>query len=319
MRPRAELSLLIRRASCLILKLEIDVMSAAVSASQREVFLAALRSMPLPRAVLMCSPESFDVIDVKNPFMAGQVGSVDRARAKRQWATVKAVFEQIGVETMTVPPVEGCEDMVFCANAVFTGLDLNGRRVCVPGHMRHPSRQKEVAAHVEWCNANDMRVVKLSSRGLFEGGGDALWHPGRRLIWGGFGPRTSRAVYDELADIFDAPVLPMELVTERFYHLDTCFCPVDERTAIVHPPALSAAAMDQVRDVFERVIEADTFEAATLLACNAAVFGRHVILQAGAAKVNWALRDLGFEVIEVETSEFLKSGGSVYCLKCYVF
>lgn len=287
---------------------------------EREIFLPALTPMPLPRAALMCPPDWFDIVDVKNPFMEGQAGKVDRGLAHRQWSAVARAFDAAGVEVKTLPPVENCEDMVFCANAVFTGLDADGRPVCVPGHMRHASRQREVEAHVEWCQANGVRVVKLNTRGLFEGGGDAIWHPGRRMIWGGYGSRTSRAVYDELSDIFDAPVLPLELATERFYHLDTCFCPLDEHTALVHPPALKAEGMDLVRKVFDRVIEADACEAHNLLVCNAAAYhDKLVFLQAGALKVNWALRELGFELVELETSEFIKSGGSVYCMKAYLF
>ncbi|MBZ5619667.1 MAG: hypothetical protein LAQ69_13230 [Acidobacteriia bacterium] len=289
-------------------------------AAQPQIDISELRPMAFPRAVLTCAPECFDVIDVKNPFMVGQQGKVDCALAKRQWSEMMRVFQQIGIEVKTLTPVEGCEDMVFCANPIFTGLDGDGRPVCVPGHMRFPSRQREVGSHVEWCRANGYRVVDLRSSDLFEGCGDALWHPGRRLIWGGYGPRTSQRVYYELADIFDAPVLPLELRTELFYHLDTCFCPIDEKTVLVYPPALTAPGMDLLRDVFERVIEVDAYEARDSMACNAAPFlGRHVVIQTGAVKVNRALLDLGFEVIEVETSEFMKSGGSVFCMKMHLF
>lgn len=289
-------------------------------AAQEEIVISGLKPMPFPRSVLASPPEGFDVIDVKNPFMVGQQGKVDRRLASEQWSEVMRAFEQIGVRVETVAPVEGCEDMVFCANATFVGPDEDGRQVCVPGRMRFPSRRREVSAHVEWCRANGYRIVELKTRGDFEGSGDALWHPGRRLIWGGHGPRTSGEVYGELSDIFSAPVVTLQLATEWFYHLDTCFCPVDEKTVLVHPPALTAQGMKIVRNIFERVIAVDAYEARNLLACNAApFFGKHVVIQAGATRVNWALRDLGFEVIEVETSEFLKSGGSVFCLKMYLF
>jgi N-dimethylarginine dimethylaminohydrolase len=291
-----------------------------VAPSQREVFLSALKPMPMPGEVLMCPPENFDVIDVKNPFMAGQAGKVDRALARRQWSEVMRALDQVGARVRTLAPLEGCEDMVFCASAVFMGLDIDGRPVCVPGQMRYPSRQREVAAHIEWCEANGIRVVKRRVHGLFEGGGDAIWHPGRRMIWGGYGIRTSKVVYDEISDIFDAPVILLELATEQFYHLSTCFCPVDEHTVLVYPPAITPPGMGLIRDVFERVVEADAYEATTMLACNAAAFGgKHVVIQGGAVRTNWALRDLGFEVVEVETSEFLKSGGSAGCIKALLF
>lgn len=289
-------------------------------AVREQLAVSQLKPMPLPRAVLTCPPQYFDVIDVKNLFMVDQQGKVDRRLAQRQWAEVMTVFERIGIEVNRLSPVEGCEDMVFCANPIFTGLDGEGRPVCVAGQMRFPSRRREVAAHLEWCREHGYRIVQLRSADLFEGCGDALWHPGRRLIWGGYGARTSQRVYDELSEIFDAPVCLLELRTELFYHLDTCFCPIDETTALVYPPALSEAGLEQVHRLFEHVIEVDTYEASDLMACNAAPFlGKYVVIQAGAVKVNWALREMGFEVLEVETSEFMKSGGSVFCMKMQLF
>ena len=34
-----------------------------------------------------------------------------------------------------------------------------------------------------------------------------------------------------------SPALPLELVDPRFYHLDTCFCPVAPGVAIYYPGA----------------------------------------------------------------------------------
>jgi N-dimethylarginine dimethylaminohydrolase len=280
-----------------------------------------LEKMPLPRAVLMCPPDYFDIVDVKNPFMVGQQGKADLRLARKQWEAVKRAFEEAGIEVKTIPPVEGCEDMVFCANPIFAGLDQNDRRVCVLSHMRYPSRRREVPAHAEWFAQNGYRVVSIGEPSwLFEGSGDALWHPGRRLIWGGYGPRTNREIYPKLAETFGAPVVMLELKTDLFYHLDTCLALVDENTAVVHPPALTADGMALVRRLFRRVIEADAHEAAAITACNGAAFlGKRYVVQQGARKVTGVLRELGIEVTEVDTSEFIKSGGSVFCMKMYLF
>ena len=211
--------------------------------------------------------------------------------------------------------------MVFAANQTFPGIDARGARVCVTSHMRHPSRRREVPAYAAWFREHGYEVVDTVPASLFfEGCGDALWHPGRALIWGGHGERTSRDVYPALAKRFDAPVLALELSRPPYYHLDTCFCGVDERTVLVHPQALTASGMALVRRIFPRVIEVDADEASRSMACNAAAFpGDHVVIQSGARRTSAALRDLGYRVHEVDTSEFMKSGGSVFCLKMGVF
>lgn len=300
-------------------------MAAAVHASVATLptgfSLAGLRAMPLPRRVLLCPPDHFDVVDVKNPFMRGQVGRVRREAARAQWDGLRSVLEGIGLDVALVPPTPGCEDMVFCANQSFPGLDASGARVAVPSRMRHPSRRREVPAFVAWYRTNGYEVDDLVPEGtLFEGCGDALWHPGRALVWGGHGERTSAGAYPALARRFDAPVLSLELSVPPFYHLDTCLCLVDERTALVHMPALQPAGRDLVRRVVERVVEVDADEASRCMACNAAAFlGRHVVIQRGAVRTVAALRGLGYEVHEVETGEYMKSGGSVFCMKMQVF
>ncbi len=302
-------------------------MSAAAGVCRRVADLppgfsrAALRPMPVPAHVLLCPPDHFDVVDVKNPFMEGQVGRVDRAEARRQWDALRAAFERIGLWVDLVSPTPGCEDMVFTANQTFPGLDPAGRRVCLLSHMRHPSRQREVPAFAAWYREAGYSVEDPVPATLrFEGCGDALWHPGRALVWGGFGERTEAAVYPHVAKRFDVPVLTLELRVPPFYHLDTCFSALDERTALVFPGAFTGEGLDLVRRAFDDVVEVDAEEASRAMACNAAGFpGRRVVIQRGAPSTVGALLSRGFDVTEVETGEFLKSGGSVFCLKMSVF
>ena len=106
----------------------------------------------------------------------------------------------------------------------------------------------------------------------------------------------------------------MELADRRFYHLDTCFCPLGARTALWFPRAFDRYG----RRVFERLIPdlIDVSEAdAVRFACNAIVVGRAVVMQAGAsAALHRRLKRRGFEVYSVDLSEFLKAGGSAKCL-----
>ncbi|MGQ0612776.1 MAG: dimethylarginine dimethylaminohydrolase family protein [Planctomycetaceae bacterium] len=294
---------------------------ASRAALPRDFHRSALPPMPAPRAVLLCPPDAFDVVDVKNPFMEGQAGRVDRAEARRQWDALGEAFARCGLAVHRIAPTPGCEDMVFCANQTFCGLDADGARVCILSHMAHASRRREVPAFAAWFAARGYAVEDPFGAGVpFEGCGDALWHPGRGLIWGGCGGRTAREAYAPLAERFGAPVLTLELVSPRFYHLDTCFCPLDETTLLLHPPALAPEGLELAAVLFDRIVEVDEEEAVGSFACNAAAFeGGSVLLQRGAERTVAALRRLGYRVVEVETGEFMKSGGSVFCLKMGVY
>ena len=73
--------------------------------------------------------------------------------------------------------------------------------------MRHSSRRKETEAFEVWYEAHGYRVARTKTSGheTFEGSGDAVWHPGKRLIWGGHGFRTDPGMFEQVADTFKTP------------------------------------------------------------------------------------------------------------------
>ena len=280
--------------------------------------LDAYPPLPRPTRVLMTTPDHFRVAYVINPHMEGNIGSVDPARARAQWEALKAAYERLAVPVSTVDGAAGQPDMVFCANQTLPALDAEGRRVAVMSRMHAPERAGEVPAYASFFEAEGYAVETLDADlpGTFEGMGDALWHPGRRLLWGGYGFRTDRRVYDRLARALGVAVQPLALHDPDFYHLDTCLCPLDERTALVFPGAFTETDLATIRAHFERVLEAPEDEARTLFACNAhSPDGETVLVQRGCTVTNGRLEAAGYRVVEVETDEYLKSGGSVFCMK----
>lgn len=278
-------------------------------------------SMPDPAAILMCAPDHYQVVDEKNPFMAGKAGTVDRTRARAEWEGVRAAFESAGKPVSLIEPSPGLEDMVFCANQTLSGVTPRMEKLCLMGQMRHSSRRREVPAFEKWFKERGYRIAKLKDPNtLFEGGGDAIWHPGKRLLWGGHGFRSEPEAYEEVARIFETPVILLKLANERFYHLDTCFCPLSSESVLIYPPAFDAASLELILKLFPVVLTAGENEAGTYMACNAAVLdGRTAVIQRGAGAVTRHIAGLGLKVVEVETGEFIKSGGSVYCLKNFVY
>src|SRR5215469_13073207 len=138
--------------------------------------------------VLMCPPDHYTVRDVKNPFMDPQAG-IDRAVASQQWKTLCDTFARIGVTPQIVEAVDDLEDMVFTANQVFVGSGARHARFVVPSRMRYASRQREVPYVVAWFESKGFTVIDLhlENEEYLEGHGDLLPHPGRDVIWGGYG------------------------------------------------------------------------------------------------------------------------------------
>ncbi|MBV9057460.1 MAG: hypothetical protein JO078_09840 [Candidatus Eremiobacteraeota bacterium] len=274
--------------------------------------------MMQPRGVLVCPPVYFAVIDRKNPFMDPGI-PVDHVRANAQWSATVEAFRTAGMTIRELAPLEGCEDMVFTANPAFTGLDKDGRRRAVSSRMRHASRRPEVMPQVQSLVEAGYNVTECPKDIGFEGSGDAIWHPGGDIIFLGIGSRTDAAAGPVLEETFDVPAVPVRLAAERFYHLDTALWPIDETLAVVYPAAFDADDLSAITARFPRVIEVDEREAARM-ACNGATAGnRNAIIHSEATRTIARLKDLGYDVAAVDTSEFIKSGGSVYCMKQYLY
>jgi len=271
------------------------------------------------RRVLLCPPTYFDVRDVKNPFMQ-DASPVDYKKARRQWEELRRVLEDAGAQVETIQPVPGLEDMVFAANPVFVGRDKKGRFI-VPSEMRFVSRQREVPHYVAWFHKRGYRVIYLDLVGeCLEGHGDLLWHPDHSKIWAGFGIRSTRKGVEKFSSAMRElgfPVLPLQLVDARCYHLDTCFCPLGEDSVLIHPHAFSPDSLATIRGEWKRVHELGR-EEANQFVCNGIVINGRYIVSRLTPSLARALQTEGLTPLLVDTSEFEKSGGSIFCMKCFL-
>lgn len=284
--------------------------------------LAELPACAAPTRVLVADPAHFDLEYAINPHMRDEYGElrrVDRARAREQWEAWVAALRAGGLSVDVLAALPGQPDLVFCANQalpVARGIAGDGVARVVPSRMAHPQREGEVAHVVESLRRMGYRVDPPCAASPMEGMGDGLWHPGRRLLWAGIGPRSARAAWEELAKRYDVPTILLELVDPDFYHLDTALALLDERTCLWIPQALSPRSRELVQAAIPRTIEADPAEARRYLACNAfCADGESVFLDHGAVKTARRLEAAGFRVVRLDSSEFLKSGGSFFCMK----
>jgi len=223
---------------------------------------------------------------------------------------VVAALVDAGLQVEVVPAVAGLCDLVFAANQSFPVRD-GGRRV-VLSKMTAAQRQPEVAAIASAWARLGFQAQPLGQR--FEGGGDALWVPGRRLILCGWGFRTEALALEALAEAVDAPVVSLRLVDPRFYHLDTCLLPLDADCCVYVAEAFAPSDRARIHRLFPEAVAVPADRAARHFGCNGAVVNGRLILQQGATEVIEVARRRGLEVVEVPTDEFLKSGGSVTCL-----
>lgn len=280
--------------------------------------LTKARNLSLRKKIIMCPPTFFKVIDVKNVHMEGHIGSVNETLAQTQWTQCKRAIQNLEVPVIELIPTPNLEDMVFTANPAMVGLNTKKEKIALLSNMKHPSRQQEVKAHEAWLSRNGYQVKKLSTPAIFEGHGDAIWQWNKAILWGGYGHRTEESVYEEISNLFEVPVLALKLVSEHFYHLDTCFCPISANTVMIYEGAFEPEGLEMIRRMFKNIISVPEKDARNF-ACNALCIDKKVILHKGSIDTCKQLKNLGFETAEVDTSEFMKSGGSICCMKLEVF
>jgi N-dimethylarginine dimethylaminohydrolase len=261
--------------------------------------------MPRSARILMCPPTHFGIHYEINPWMRRDVGAIS-ARAAEQWQGLHDRLAGLGAEIACLEPVPGLPDLVFTANA---GLVYRDR--FLPSRFRHGVRQGETPHFVAWFQGHGFAIDDLPDGLHFEGAGDALFC-GEVLV-AGYRFRSDASGHQWLGRHLGVEVLPVELVDPRFYHLDTCFCPLAPDLALYLPGAFDDYGRRALEARIPRLIEVDPAEAAHF-ACNAVVLDRHVVLSEGAPRLAATLQAEGYTPHTLPLDEFHKSGGSAKCL-----
>ena len=259
--------------------------------------------------ILMCPPEYFTVDYVINPWMAGHETSLNIDLAKTQWQSLRDTIEEYA-ETVEIEPQPGLPDLVFTANAG----TVYGNKAIASHFMPHERRPEEVH-YKKWFRDNGFELLDLDEKIGFEGAGDCLFDRGGPWLWTGYGYRTEIEAHTEIQKFFDVELISIKLTDSRFYHIDTCFCPLTDGFLMYHPPAFdfdSRLAIESRIPPHKRII-VDTMDAGNF-ACNAVNVGDTVILNKASDPLKARLMLAGFKVREVGLSEFLKAGGSAKCL-----
>ncbi|OJZ63912.1 N-dimethylarginine dimethylaminohydrolase [Mycobacterium paraffinicum] len=263
---------------------------------------------PTARRYAMTPPTFFAVEYAINPWMDTST-PVDVGLAHAQWEALRATYLRLGHRVDVIEPAPGLPDMVYAANGGFIAGD-----VAIVAKFRFAERAGESRAYADWMSSIGYRPV--STRHINEGQGDLLMIG--QTVLAGYGFRTDRRAHPEISAALRVPVVSLELVDPRFYHLDTVLAVLDDHTIAFYPPAFSAAAQDQLQALFPDAIAVGSADA-FVLGLNVVSDGRHVVLPAQATGFAAQLRAAGFEPVGVDLSELLKGGGSVKCCTLEVF
>ncbi|MFF5451583.1 dimethylargininase [Streptomyces sp. NPDC012950] len=262
---------------------------------------------PSPRRYLMCPPAHFTVTYSINPWM-DPAKPVDPRLALAQWEDLRDRYRALGHTVEVLEPDPALPDMVFAAN----GATVVGGRA-LGARFAYPERAAEADAHLDWFRRHgwaeeDLRVPRHVNEGEGDFAVTASW------ILAGRGFRASPLSHGEAQEFFGRPVIGLDLVDPRYYHLDTALCVLDDAgdEVMYYPAAFSPGSRAVLARLFPDALIA-TEEDAAAFGLNAVSDGRNVLLPQAAVGLFEPLRERGFEPVGMDLSELLKGGGSVKC------
>lgn len=250
----------------------------------------------------MSPPDHFAIEYSINPWMNVD-NKVHPEHARKEWETLKTIYERFGYSIELIPGVKGLPDLVFTTDhGKYIGNTF------YVSNFRYPERQKEQAFALPWYQAHKVQLQPLPSDHYMEGGDVLVNHD---HVFVGYGYRTSHNTATFLANVTHLDTHALHLIDDAFYHLDTCFFPVQD-TAFYYPTAFDPASIKTLREVFPMLIPLTSVEAERF-ACNSVVLDNFVLCQPNPT-FEQKLIDLGLTPLTLAMYEFNKSGGGIHCL-----
>jgi len=260
----------------------------------------------------MCRPTHFAVTYKINPWMDPSA-PYDTALAISQWESLVRAYETLGHEIEFIDALPGLPDMVFAANG---GTVIDGKMFTA--QFRHAERADEAPAYRDWCERAGFAVYE--AKHVNEGEGDFLL--AGEFLLAGTGFRTAHAAHLEAQELFGRPVISLQLVDPRFYHLDTAITvlsgssgplPGGERANIAYlPEAFSPGSQRVLRQLFPDAVVANTDDG-VVLGLNSVSDGHNVVVPMQAVNLIQALKNSGYHPVPVDVSELRLAGGGPKC------
>jgi N-dimethylarginine dimethylaminohydrolase len=259
--------------------------------------------------ILMCAPDYYGVDYVINPWMQDQLGKTNPTLAQRQWQGLRKALAT-EAEIVLIPAYKGVPDLVFTANA---GM-VRGNKAIV-SRFRPPERRGEETFNRSCFQENGFEILPWPENVFFEGAGDALFDRVQPIVWCGHGFRSDAAAARQIEKLFERRAVSLRLVDARFYHLDTCLCPLAGGWLMYYPPAFDESSQETIANFVppeKRIIVSE--KDALTFACNAVDLNGKIFMNEASHGLQGKLLAAGFTTVLTPLSEFLRAGGTAKCL-----
>lgn len=272
-------------------------------------------------------PETFGFTnDLVNQHPYGEIGAhIDANRANRQHKQITNALQNNLLFTVAKTK-EFVPDLVFMNSAGLSLPRLPEPVVILP-NMKHEQRKSELKYVREIFQELNIKTVEFPTQHEFEGQAEAKWFLGGELLLLGYGFRMTKDSVKVLKRLIGeiytsygiAPprIISTRLQEFRFLHLDMAVLETSYDSCIIQKTAFKKEDIERLeKELKVTVIDSpDSF-------CLNAVFEGETLLTHDLKSEEMKLfleKKTGKTVVQLDTSEYEKSGGSVRSLVFDVF
>lgn len=256
---------------------------------------------------LMCKPDYYDVFYEINPFMNVNK-AVNLKLAKQQWDLLLLKIQECGGNIELIDGISGYPDMVFTSNAALVYKDN-----VILSNFSYKERSGEKKFYQKYFQSKKNYDIINDSNNVdyyFEGEAEVLFI--NDICFVAIGPRSQKEFYENSSFFKKKNIKYCELVSDYFFHLDTCLLYLGNNNAIWYPEAFSYESQSMLSQHLN--LYSIPYAEAANLACNAVVINKDVILTSGNPVTEQILTNLSYTIHPIAMSEFIKSGGACNCL-----
>lgn len=261
--------------------------------------------------VVMVTPEYFDVTYSINPWMNTSV-AVNHVVARKQWESIVKELQSLGINVVLEPAIHNLNDMIFTANAGMLHQDK-----AIVSKFRDKERAGEEPYFKNLFTRLGYDTHTLPDSCIWEGQACSVFIDGYLVCSFSEGGRSNLEAYESITKIWNISKERqkyVKLIDPYFYHLDVCFCKINEDTAMLCPLAFSQEDNRWFQEHIPNIIQI-SYDEALDFCCNAFVFENHILISSAiTTSLRESLEEHGLRVHPLDVSEYIKSGGGVKCL-----
>ncbi|RCW62979.1 dimethylarginine dimethylaminohydrolase family protein [Saliterribacillus persicus] len=256
------------------------------------------------REVMVCPPTHMKIGKIINETQKHfSDENIDTNIAMKQHQAFVDVLKKHGATIVEITPEPQMNEQVFTRDIGF----CIGENIFI-ANMARKIREPETEVLKHTLKEKGDSYTELDVFSIE--GGDVIVD--NKYVWVGISERTTHEAVEVLREfVTDREVIPVP-IKKDILHLDCAFNIIGDKQALIYPQAFTSEDLEKINSLYDLIIIPD--EEQFTLGTNVFSIGdKKVISLPENKKVNRAIEQRGFEVIEVDFSEIIKSGGSFRC------